>query len=291
MQPWYMFQRIDNFGQIDPQGNYYKPDTNILTPPLYPVQAVLSGTVTNVRRTDWGQTVVTEKLDIPLNPLATHMFFEHMHSSSVSNGDKIIPGTIIGLTNGDGEGANLGVGLYSGDVYGSGNAWNILQNDLKPGGAGFLNPITLIQSLQSGGPLPIIGFTSSSTNNYGSTFETVSQQAHKLLNNVPGFQGIVEALDTIETFQPWQLPQSGNSDADIPIIGGIVSNITHTAKLPADAMQATLIFVATNAMAFLIRASMVIIGMVIMTALIYNIVGINPKDIISTATTAGEIAA
>lgn len=149
-QPWWSFPRIDNFGQIDPQGNYWKPDTNILTPPGYPVAAILPGTVTSVQRTSWGQSVVTIKLDSPLNALATHTFYEHMHDATVGVGQHVNQGEIIGNANYAGEGANLGFGLYSGDIYGAGPAWQTLQNDLKPGGAGLLNPIALINDIQQG---------------------------------------------------------------------------------------------------------------------------------------------
>ncbi len=148
--PWWTFPRIDNFGQIDPQGDYYKPDTNVLTPYGYPVLAGVPGTVTSVQRTGYGQSVVTIKLDNPLNSLATHTFFEHMHDATVVPGQHVTAGTQVGDANLAGEGANLGFGLYPGDVYGSGSAWPIEQQDLAPGGAGLLNPISLINQLKLG---------------------------------------------------------------------------------------------------------------------------------------------
>lgn len=153
-QPWYTYPRIDNFGFIDPEGNYYKPDTNVLTPYGYPITSISTGVVTDVRRTSYGQTMVTVRLFNPLNPKATHMFFEHMHDATVSVGQVVQPGTLIGHANLQGEGANLGFGLYSGDVYGSGQAWNILQSDLCPGCPGMLNPAPLLDALKSGLPLP-----------------------------------------------------------------------------------------------------------------------------------------
>lgn len=150
-QAWYTYPRIDNFGQIDPQGAYYKPDSNVLTPPGAAITALLPGTVTSVQRTSWGQTVVTIKLDQPLNSLATHMFYEHMHDATVSIGQHVVAGQLVGNANYAGEGANLGVGLYSGDIYGSGSSWSILQNDLKPGGQGLLNPVKLLNTASTGG--------------------------------------------------------------------------------------------------------------------------------------------
>lgn len=148
-QPWWDFNRIDNFGSIDPEGNYYKPDSNIQIPGLYPVVNLLPGTVTNIRQTTWGQTVVTVKLDSPLNSLATHEFYEHMSSAAVSVGQHLNTGDLVGHNNPSGA-VPLGFGLYSGDVYGSGSAWSILQNDLKPGGAGKLNPVSLLNNARNG---------------------------------------------------------------------------------------------------------------------------------------------
>lgn len=147
---WLQYPRIDNFGTIDPQGNYWKPDSNVLTPPGYPITNLYPGTVTDVRRTSWGQTVVTVKLDRAINPLATHVFYEHMHDATVSVGQHIASGTLLGHANLKGEGANVGVGLYGGDVYGNGPAWQTLQNDLRPGGAGLLNPTKILDSFKSG---------------------------------------------------------------------------------------------------------------------------------------------
>lgn len=147
--PWYTFPRIDNFGQIDPEGPYYKPDSNIQIPGGYPVTALLPGTVTAVAWTSWGQTVVTVALDSPLNSLATHTFYEHMSSATVRMGQHVSFGDLLGYNNPAGQ-VPLGFGLYSGDVYGSGSAWTTLQNDLKPGGAGLLNPVSLLDAFASG---------------------------------------------------------------------------------------------------------------------------------------------
>lgn len=161
--PWYTYPRIDNFGQIDPQGNYYKPDTNVLVPSGYPVTALLSGIVTDVRRTSWGQQVVTVKLDKPINGLATHSFFEHMHDSAVQVGQHVDKNSLIGHANYTGEGASLGFGFYPGDIYGSGSAWDILQRDLAPGGKMLLNPVPVIEAAKNGGSIPLSNQVSGSS--------------------------------------------------------------------------------------------------------------------------------
>lgn len=151
--PWWTYPRIDNFGTIDPQGPFWKPDSNIQIPGHYPIIAISPGTVTDVRQTTYGgQTAVTVKLDMPLNSLATHEYYEHMSSAAVAVGQRIGAGTLIGYNNPTGA-VPLGFGFYSGDVYGSGPAWGVLQNDLRPGGAGLLNPVKFLDSAK-GGTIP-----------------------------------------------------------------------------------------------------------------------------------------
>ena len=146
---WYTFPRIDNFGMIDPAGPFWKPDSNIQLPGGYPITALLSGIVTSVQRTSFGQTVVTVKLDSPLNGLATHTFYEHMSSATVQPGQRVSAGTLIGYNNPAGQ-VPLGFGLYSGDVYGTGTAWDTLQKDVCPGCANQLNPVSLLDSAKGG---------------------------------------------------------------------------------------------------------------------------------------------
>lgn len=142
-QPWYTFSWLENFGTIDPEGNYWKPDVNVQAPAQYPITSLFSGTVTSVQQTSWGQNVVTVKLDQALNYLATHVAYQHLSSSSVQVGQHVQTGSLIGFNNNSGQ-VPVGLSFYSGDVYGSGSAWNTLQQDLAPGGAGLLNPGKLL---------------------------------------------------------------------------------------------------------------------------------------------------
>ena len=159
---WYTYPRIDNFGQIDPEGDYYKPDSNVITPFGYPITALLSGVVSNVQYTSWGQTVITIRLDNPLNNAATHTVYQHMHDATVKTGDVVSAGQLIGHANYAGEGANLGFGLYSGDIYGSNPGWTSgpypLQTDLAPGGAGLLNPVSILNEARAGQPITSGGY-------------------------------------------------------------------------------------------------------------------------------------
>lgn len=148
-QPWWTFPRIDNFGTIDPAGPYWKPDTNIQVPGDYPIQSLFSGVITSVQQgTSWGQDVITEALNNPINSEATHVFYEHLSSVDVYPGEQVSQGQLLGYNNPTGA-VPLGFGFYSGDVYGSGPAWSQLQSDLAPGGSGMLNPTNLLNSIQN----------------------------------------------------------------------------------------------------------------------------------------------
>lgn len=148
---WWTFPRVDNFGTVDPQGGYWKPDSNIQLPGGYPITALLPGTITSMQNTSYGQSVITIRLDTPLNSLATHTFYEHMvgFAPGLAVGSHVNTGDLIGYNNPSGA-TPLGFGLYSGDVYGSGPAWQTLQQDIGPGGAGLLNPVNLLNAASQG---------------------------------------------------------------------------------------------------------------------------------------------
>lgn len=150
---WWTYPRVDNFGTKDPAGDYWKPDSNIQIPGLYPIVNLLPGIVTNVQQTSWGQTVVTVKLDSAINSLATHEFYEHMSAAGVNVGEHLAAGQLVGYNNPSGA-VPLGYGFFPGDVYGSGTGWTTLQQDLAPGGAGLLNPTAILNAAANGQPFP-----------------------------------------------------------------------------------------------------------------------------------------
>ena len=181
--PWWssQFSRVDNLGSFpDPAGNYYKPDSNIQLPPGYPIVAISPGTVTSVQQTSWGQTVVTVRLDTPINDLATHQFYEHMSSAAVLPGQHIGQGDLLGYNN---EGSPpLGFGFYGGDVYGQGSAWETLQNDLAShGNDGHLSPVSFLDQMSGITPAGV-----SSSGGFSSLFQGSHFDALKFLQQLPG---------------------------------------------------------------------------------------------------------
>lgn len=279
-QPWWDFPRIDNFGQIDPQGAYYKPDSNILTPSGYPIISPVSGVVTSVQRTDYGQTVETILLNTPINPLATHVFFEHMHDATVGVGSVVTPGTLLGHANYTGEGANLGFGFYSGDIYGSGLAWSQLQHDLAPGGAGLLNPVNYLNALKANDPtMATIGMNGAVLDPFGlqgllssiqgggqgwdtgnTTWDNLAVKVHNTLVQYPGFYGIAAALDEAEQFQGIFVSNQN------PYIGGNLN----PANDVYDWSESVIGTVVGNTLPAVIRGTMIGIGVFIILAFIWQ---------------------
>jgi hypothetical protein len=141
-------------------------------------------------------------------------------------------------------------------------------------------------------------------------YHSIANTAHELLNNVPGFVGICEALHIMEQFQPLNLPVAaststsvtGDSTLDSALAGaatGVIdtlapgslqilgidltgknianeySKIITPITLPAQSIQALIIFNVTNLGAFTFRAILVLIGLVILIALVINVTSEN----------------
>lgn len=325
-RPWYTYPRIDNFGTKDPDGNYWKPDSNIQIPQGYPITELLGGTVTSITGTygNVGAILITVKLDHPLNDVATHEAYEWCKNVFVRVGQHVSPGDLLATNGGAEWNATLGYGLSSTDVFNTG--WDQLQRDLAPGGPNKLNPVALLNSARDGklqAYLNSIGSSIGSGSGTGagsgggavpsifSSFNLTSVQVHDYLNNIAGFGGIVIALDKVEQFQPFSLAEranSGGSDTTGNIIGiinaapggnfvtqaanGVASAVnSNVLQLPADAMQAVLVFITANSLAFSIRALLVMIGLLLLIAVSINIMSdlggqISENPILSTATKA-----
>ena len=288
---WVSYPRIDNLGGVEPFGGFAKPDTNIQLPALFPVQALLPGTVTALDggNVAWG-AVVTIRLDTPLNSLATHTAYLHLNSTKVRVGQHVNVGDTIGLNGGSAAAGSqkvpLGFALYNGDHYGLGSAWALetAQNLQGP-----LNPVPYIEAAKNGTLLTTGGTQGELFSTSVTSIQNGVQLAHDLVNEIPGFTGICEALDAVEQFVPFQLPTQAQNDintatqnTDVTIFGwdtGINNPFSSASaaqaaiQLPSDSIQAVLVFTTTNAGAFLVRSIFVVCGLVLFISLMSNLVG------------------
>jgi hypothetical protein len=140
---------------------------------LFPITALDPGIVTSLQHTDFGQAVITIRLDKPYNTLAKYEFYEHLSrwDPSIKIGEHVDAGQLIGYNNPTGQ-VPLGFGFYSGPVYGSGPAWQELQNDLKPGGANKLNPVARLNAAAGGGETNNQNTFAANANNTANTIKT-----------------------------------------------------------------------------------------------------------------------
>lgn len=153
---WYNYPDINNYGAPDPYGGFPKPDINFAVPSGVPITTIASGTVSGIDAPDgtvpaWGH-VVTIKLDLPYNSVATHIAYLHLSSVTVTIGQHVNVGDIIGYSGGTNPGNGLqqaypALALYNGDYYGYGASWSQYL------GSQLLNPTQLVQEIQTNAPL------------------------------------------------------------------------------------------------------------------------------------------
>jgi hypothetical protein len=313
-QPWYTFPRIDNLGGVEPFGGFPKPDSNIQLPAGYPITALLPGTVTAVDGSNvaWGG-VVTIRLDKPLNYLATHTAYLHLASETVGIGQHVQAGQLIAY-NGSAAAQGtqkvpLGFALYNGDHYGFGAAWAYMTKANLSGGP--LDPVPLLNAARDGRlNIPdasnlYSAFASGSGLNSAIIdgpllpFKTLNNTIQSTLINVPGFEGLVEAFDIAEQWQPLTLPNistSGSTNNTNYTLLGIDTGIPNPSAsvaqaitLPADTMQALLTFIVLNTRAALIRGILIFLGIVILIALFMNIYQENVSSKINVGSILGML--
>lgn len=310
---WYTFPRIDNLGGVEPFGGFPKPDSNIQIPTGYPVTALLPGTVSGIDKASaWGCSV-TIRLDKAMNSLATHNAYLHLRGDiQVTVGQHVTSGQLIaynGLAQACGaQKVPLGFALYNGDNYGSGSAWQYMTRANLNGG--LLDPVPLLNSAANGSLKIPSGSSSIGSSSGGiagflpgsAQFMSISQKSHDILNTVPGFVGIVDALDLIEQFQPLSLQSNTPTDTtntDYTLFGidttvpnpvAVYNKAVSAITLPANNIQAILVFITANTAAAVIRGILMLIGIVIIMSLIANLFkkyGPSPEDM---AAVAGALA-
>ena len=230
---------------------------DITLPPGTPLYALGSGPIVgagNFTHSDGspGYGVVAIRVNVP-GIGNEDLYYQHINiASGIKKGGSVSKGDIIGYQRSD---TNIELGFNAG--------WCCVWGDPKqhPGPWPDDPRPWLYALLGSSGSNQATGFTNISSRPTA-FFESVSTSVHDTLNNVPGFKGIVDALDQAETFQPFTLPDNSGIIGHIPVIGEIVK----TATLPADAMQALLTFITANAMAAFIRLLLVFIGLIIIVS-------------------------
>jgi hypothetical protein len=270
-----------SYGQMaDPLGSYLKPDVNVGVPTGTPITALASGTVSSVidLGRNSGGLSVTVALDKPLNALATHISYNYLGSATTRVGDHVVAGQQIAIA-GSIYGIDMAVGLTPDSQWGNGSF------ALNAAGNPQLDPHIILNAVRSGAPLPFSSALSSfSTSGVGQTLQTISDATYQTINNIPGFLGIVEALDIAETFQPFTLPDNAGVLGKVPILGGVIQQI----QLPADTLQAVLVFIVDNTLATLVRGLIIFIGIVILVALIKN--ATSAASVATTGQTPGQLA-
>ena len=153
-QAWYLYPRIDNYGQPDSFGGFPKPDSNIECPDGTPITAILPGVVSGINTPGggvpaWG-AVVTVKLTTPINSIATHAAYLHLAPlpSNIRVGMRVDVGTLLGHSGGSQAAGSqkvpVGFALYNGDSYGFGPSWG------KYLGSPQLNPVPTLDAIKNG---------------------------------------------------------------------------------------------------------------------------------------------
>lgn len=271
--------------------NYLKPDTNMRIPSGVPITAWDSGVITDVssRGSGDGGLSVTMLLAHPINSKARYVSFNFLGSATVHIGQPVSPGTQIGIA-GSPLGINFALGLSAGPSWpGPG----------FPQGRGdpAYDPRIVLKALNNGtlpsGSGGILGLSlPTGTSAWsGQAFISVSNKTNQILNNVPGFVGLVDALDSAETFQPFKIESTGGQDIGIighlPFIGGAAQAAANQVTLPSDAIQALLVFITANTMAAIIRLMIIMLGLIILIALVMNAIGTTVEE--TTGQGAGQL--
>jgi murein DD-endopeptidase MepM/ murein hydrolase activator NlpD len=295
-KPWWQFPRVDNLGGVEPFGGFPKPDSNIQVPAGYPVEALLSGTVSGTNQSDaWGASV-TIKLDRPLNNLATHTAYLHLRCDlQVRNGQHVSVGQRIAY-NGSSQACGaqkvpLGFALYAGDLYGHGDAWKYMTRANLNGGP--LDPVPLLNQARSGklnlpsytgGGTPTDTTGDISTVNVTPTFIPLLEQVHETLINTPGFYGIALAVDEAEKFPGWiDLTRPPN---DIHVVGVDTGIAIPDIVGEVRSVGAT---IGDNFLPFAIRSGTATIGIILLLALLTKLVEKPVKEILPLAMEAAAL--
>lgn len=286
---WWDAPNINNWGSYpDPQGNFPKPDVNFILPANSPIAAILPGTVSGVNQPPnknlpfpaFG-AVVTVKMDQPINQLATHYALLHLAHVSVSVGDKVKIGDTLGYGGGNQtEGsapAAVGFAFYPGDYYGYGKEWTQYIQTPNHVADQRLNPTAFLNDISNGNIGSYLGGSGSSGFDLSSLFS--SSNSNNNANKIPA-----------QMFGPLFSPNETVQQA----LFGIDSTLALQNPIPPQGQYNMLqwpdwlgYFFQTlgyDAVAFLFRALLVLLGLYICFQSIQNAIKLKPSQIVSAFT-------
>lgn len=185
---WWNFGDINNWGFYpDPEGNFAKPDINILAPAGTPFTAIAPGVITGMSTSASYGDVVTVRFDTPYNPIATHYAFLHLTSLNPQDfvGENVTTGEVLGWGGGgrSRSGADPGFALIDTAEYGTGSANEPFHGRyINPE----LNPTQILKDLRSGTPFTGSGKPLSSPFNIGQNGSATIANSSTGLGGIPG---------------------------------------------------------------------------------------------------------
>lgn len=263
-----------------------------------PLSAAVSGRVIHAGQHDWGGQV-----SILFETHGQEMTLSYLHLSDfapgISAGQDITAGTYIGKSGG----ATWSGPMPTGSKYSSGphlhfelwvgnRAPYVDQSPWRPDEAHYpIDPTNMFYALKNNGIVndqSAFGFTSggssgASSDQSGGEGPTPSAKAHQVLQDAPGFAGIVSAIDAGMTPQPWSPPKQVNptvtgdiqfsigpytEQVHVPAISDIAraqANAQNTASIFTYAVQ----YYVNNFAAIHLRLACVILGLLLILALLY----------------------
>lgn len=306
--PWY---RYGVYSDADYGSSYH--NTDVGTPPETPLTAPLAGTVTDIGYFDWGGQVTIKVDDPSQNAGYKDYFLIHLDALNpyLAVGQHVNVGDFLGYSGGENTladprlrplplglshhitqpshstGPHLDIGVGNTDTASwdlSQSASNALVNQAlvnnipyspQNSGPGSNNPICqLFPWACPNGTAPKTGGGS-----------TLPQTVHNTLVQYPGMYGICKAIDEGNQF-PGFINEMSNVD---PI--SFPNNLSPIAEIPGAFGQSVSDTIIGNAIPLAIRAVLVIAGLFLMLALLWQLARPNLEALPQALRLAGSVAA
>jgi len=313
--PWYAFNIYSDF----PATGYN--NTDVGDPADTPLTAPLSGTITELGYFDWGGQI-TIKVDQPsANNGYKDYFLIHLDAINpyLRKGQHIDAGTFLGYSGGEislsdprlkslpaglkhhitqpthSTGPHLDIGAVNSDTgsdVDNSAADKAASDHLVLLARSLQLPFSTSDYLGSGGttspdlsiPPPgtgdIPGFSGTSAEGR----RDIPAMAHNTLVQWPGFYGIADALDQLESFPGFINDMSFSG-------GGVGDAIGEALQLPGQALQSIADTVIGNTVPLVIRGGLVIVGMFLVAALLWQLAKPNLEALPELLKLTGAFAA